>query len=289
MGRRRRQLLIALAALVVTLLCWIFISVWFNRPPVYEGRTITEWSLDLLHSSPDRRTNAARVLETVGPDAIPALSRQLERRDSWLRAPFVAVSSLLPARWRRAFVRFYQPFRAMDERLAAVYALGLFATHAPVDLLAETLRSPERALANHASVVLARCGPAAVPPLTAALRDPNPEVRSLACSTLSQIGRSAAPAAPALVGLLSDPDPQLAAQAGHALVMIGPTAVPHLTQALDHPQPRVREKAVSALGQLGFPARSAIPQVERLLADPDPAVRKHARTALQALTPRAPP
>ena len=285
MGRRR--ILIAVFAVVgAGLVCWMVGSVWLSRPPSYGGRTITEWSLDLLSPSLAARTNASQTLQSIGPSALPPLSRQLQRRDSWLRHPFMAVSSQLPVSWRRAFVRFYHPFRAMDERLAAVNALALFGTNAPVDLLITTLGDPERQLANQAAVALSRCGPAAVPGLTIALRDPNPEVRSLACSTLSQIGRPAATAAAELAVLLSDPDPQLVALAAHALTTVGPEAVPHLVAALDHPLPLVREKAAFALGQVGYSARSALPALERSLEDENPGVRKYARAALRAIAPR---
>jgi HEAT repeat protein len=286
MGRRRRILLAVLAGVGAVLLCWVVGSVWLDRPLVYEGRTVTEWSLDLLSPEPSVRTKAAHTLPAIEPSAVPALSRQLQRRDSWLRNPFMAVSSQLPVSWRRAFVRFYHPFRAMDERLAAVNALALFGTNAPADLLIATLRDPERQLANQAAVALSRCGPAAVPGLTLALRDPNPEVRSLACSTLSQIGRPAASAAPELAALLSDPDPQLVALAAHALTTVGPEAVPHLVAALNHPLPMVREKAAFALGQLGYSARSALPALEQSLEDENPGVRKYARAALRAIAPR---
>ncbi len=286
MGRRRRILIAVFAVVGVALVCWMVGSVWLSSPPSYDGRTITEWSLDLLSPELAARTNASQTLQSIGPSAVPTLSRQLQRRDSWLRKPFMAVSSRLPVTWRRAFVRYYRPFRAMDERLAAVKALALFGTNAPADLLVITLRDPERQLANQAAVALSRCGPAAVPGLTIALRDPNPEVRSLACSTLSQIGRPAATAAPELVALLSDPDPQRVALAAHALTRVGPDAVPHLVEALNHPLPMVREKAALALGQLGYSARSALPALEKSLEDEHPGVRNCARAALRAIAPR---
>ena len=287
MGRRRRIFVGLFVVAGAALMCWVICEVWLHRQPVYEGRTVTEWSLDLLRPPLSTQNEAARALQNIGPEAaIPPLSRQLGRRDTWLRAPFLAVSSQLPPSWRRAFVRFYQPFRAMDERLAAVHALALFGTNAPVDLLVATLRDPERQLANQAAFALTRCGPNAVPGLAIALGDPNPDVRSLACSTLSRIGRPAAAAAPELAALLSDPDPQLVAMAAHALATVGPASVPHLIQALDHPLPLVREKAAFALGQLGYPARSAVAELERSLEDENPGVRKQARAALRAIAPR---
>jgi HEAT repeat protein len=266
------------------LLLAVICSLGFNRELTHDGRTVTEWSLDLLNPVNPARSNATLALRSIGPEAVPALGRQLRQRDSWLRVPFMEVSSHLPVKWRRTFIRYCQPFRPINERRAAVIALELFGTNVPAELFLETLRDADRQLANQAASALVHYGPGAVPGLTLALQDSNPEVRQLACSTLSQIGRPAASAAPQLVVSLSDP--QIMAMAAYALTRIGPHAVPYLAQALEHPQPRVREKAAVALGQLGPSARSAAPGLERLLEDEDPAVRKQGGTALRAVASR---
>ena len=284
MRRRRRILLGVLAVVGGTLLLGVICSQWFSRELSHDGRTVTEWSLDLLSTVPLTRSNATLALRSIGPEAVPALGRQLRQRDAWLRVPFMEASSHLPVKWRRAFIRYYQPFRTVDERRAAVIALELFGTNVPVELFLETLRDPDRQLANRAATALGGFGSGAVPGLTLALQDPNLDVRRLACSTLSRIGRPAASAAPQLAVLLSDP--QMMAMAAHALTRIGPPAVPYLAQALEHPQPRVREKAAVALGQLGSSARNASPGLERLLEDEDSEVRKHAAAALGAIAPR---
>jgi len=233
------------------LACWVMSAPWLSHQPAHDRRKCTQWSLDLLSPSHLTRADAARALQSMGPDAVPLLVRQLHRRESWLRSPVLAVSSRLPVNWRRAFIGFWQPFRPREERLAAATALALFGAQVPVDPLLETLlRSPDRQLANWVATALGGCGAAAVPGLTAALEDPDPEIRRLACYALSQIRRPAAPAAAHLAHLLSDADLQLMASAAHALTTIGPAAIPHFIQALDHPEPRVREKAAFSLSQL---------------------------------------
>lgn len=290
MVRRRRILVVLIAVAGVGLLCWAILSVVLRPEPEYHGRTLTDWSLDLLTASAVTRSNTIHVLQTLEPEvAVPALSRQAQRRDSWLRRPFMAVSHRLPLGWRRAFINYHQPFRARDERLAALKALALFGTNAPADVLIQVLRDPDPHLANQAAVGLAGCGPSAVPGLSGALRDPNPRVRSLACSTLSQIGPPAAPAAAQVAGLLTDADPQLVAQAVHALTTLGPAGVSHLLPALQHPLPAVREKVAFALGAMGPSARGAVPALERLLNDEDVGVHEQARASLRAIAPRAYP
>ncbi|MCL4177695.1 MAG: HEAT repeat domain-containing protein [Verrucomicrobia bacterium] len=268
------------------LACWVMGAPWFSHQPAHDRRKCAEWSLDLLSPSHSTRAAATRALQSMGPDAVPLLVRQLHRRESWLRSPVLAFSSRLPVNWRRAFIGFWQPFRARDERLAAATALALFGAEAPVDPLLEALRDPDRQLASRVATALGGCGAAAVPGLTAALQDPDPEIRRLACYALSQIRRPAAPAAAHLAHLLSDSDFQLMASAAHALTTIGPAAIPHFIQALDHPEPRVREKAAFSLSQFRSSATNAVPALERLVDDEDAAVRWHADLALRAIVPR---
>lgn len=286
MGPRRsitRPLVIAGLVLFSFAVIW---TVTLTRQPVHEGRTVSGWSLDLLSPSYSRRTNATAVLKSFGPAAVPILVRQLKRRDSWLREPFLSVSSQLPVSWRRAFIRSFQPFRSREERLAAATALVLYGTNVPVDVLFDTLRHPDRQLAGQAAAALGGYGAGAVPGLTSVLRESDPQLLRLACYAISQMGPTAAPAAPQLAALLADPDPQTMAMAAHALGTLGPASIPYFVLALDHPQPRVRERAVVGLGQFRFVATNAIPALEPLLEDVDPGVRRSVALALRAIAPR---
>jgi HEAT repeat protein len=260
-------------------------SLTLDRQPAHDARTVREWSLDLLNPAHSTRTNAARVLQSIGPEAIPPLVRQLHRRDSWLREPFLAVSSQLPVSWRRAFIRSFQPFQSRDERLAASTALVLFGTNVPIDVLLKTLRNPDRQLAGQAATALGGYGSGAVPGLTAALRESDTQLRRLACYALSQIGQTAEPASQHLAALLSDPEPHTMAVAAYALTTIGPSSIPYFVDALQHPQPRVREKAAFSLSQFRAAATNAIPSLELLLDDEDPAVRRNVILALRVIAP----
>ncbi len=284
MDRRRRLFAGSLAVSGVLFVLGIS-PLWYPAPLTHRGRTVTEWSLDLLSPAAPMRSNATQVLQNFGEAAVPSLRRQLRPRDSWLRIPFIKASGHLPTGLRRAILRYLQPYRPRDERAAAVAALSLLGTNAPLDLLFGILRDPERRFANQASLALGRYGPGAVPGLSLALRDPDLEVRCLACSALSQIGPAAAPAVARVAALLSDSPPQIMAVAAHTLATIGPPSVPYLTQLLEHPEPHVRDKAVIALGQLRYGARDSLPVLERLLEDEDPLVRDHVRAALHAVAP----
>jgi HEAT repeat protein len=281
---RRRWLLIP-AAVVSLALASVALLFWPEPEPLYENRTITEWSLDLNSPFPEVRSNASVTLHFIGLEAVPPLVRQLDSRDSLFKRPFVEVAPRLPVSWRRKFMRTMRPFEPAAERLAAVKALACLGTNAPVAPLLHLLHDSDRQLSAESATALASIGPASVPGLIHALDDPQPRVRSLACYSLSRIGRGAAEAVPVLVRRLSDRELQIAAQAANALLQIGPAAIPALARALNDPEPMVRYHAAKTLGSLGYSARSAIPALIVASQDADPSVRREAQSALRILAP----
>ncbi len=133
-------------------------------------------------------------------------------------------------------------------------------------------------------------GPA-VPSVTAALDDSDPEVRSAAAWAFSQIGPNGAAAAPALGKSLSDTSPQVRILAALAVRAMGPTgapAIPDLIRALKDPVGNVRASAASALGSMGRAAHTAIrPLADRLTADEDGLVLNGVAAALGEFGPDA--
>jgi HEAT repeat protein len=129
--------------------------------------------------------------------------------------------------------------------------------------------------------------------LSAALGDPEVQVRAAAAWALSQIGRKGAAAAvPALGKALADSDPRVRDLAALALKAMGPAAapaVPELIAALRDPVAYVRSPVADALGAIGPAARSAVvPMAERLLAkDEQGLVLSSIATALGDIGPEA--
>ena len=141
-------------------------------------------------------------------------------------------------------------------------------------------------------------GPASVPALAHALRDPDPEMRRDAAVALDVIGGGwwhfadggskldMRPALPALLAALQDADPGVRAWAAQDISDIGAaaaTAVPHLRAMLHSQDPGSRSSACSALGGIGSAARSALPELRQALGDSSPEVRQSARAAMLSI------
>jgi hypothetical protein len=108
-------------------------------------------------------------------------------------------------------------------------------------------------------------GAAAVPALTAALSDPDADVRAAAAWSITQVGPDAA-AVTALSRLLADTNPRVRCQAALAIAATGPKALPvlpALIRALGDPLNYVRGPAANAIGAIGPAAKAAV----RPLAD----------------------
>jgi HEAT repeat protein len=125
---------------------------------------------------------------------------------------------------------------------------------------------------------LARTGRLDLTDVTAAMDDPEPEVRARAAELAAFVGPTAV-----AVGLraLADRDPRAVEAGCFALGEIGPSAVTAVGALAgvgrDHPDPLCREAAVAALGAIGDPA--GLPAILAATSD-KPAVRRRAVLAL---------
>jgi hypothetical protein len=141
-------------------------------------------------------------------------------------------------------------------------------------------------------------GPASVPALARALRDPDPEMRRDAAVALDVVGGGwwhftdggskldMRPALPALLAALQDADPGVRAWAAQDISDIGAaaaTAVPHLRAMLHSPDPGSRSSACSALGAIGSAGQGALPELQHALNDSSPEVRQSARDAIVSI------
>lgn len=138
-------------------------------------------------------------------------------------------------------------------------------------------------------------GPASVPALARALRDPDPEMRRHVAVAMDVVGGGwwqfpdgdtkldLRPALPALLTALGDSDPDVRAWAAQDIGDIGEaavTAVPRLRGMLHSPDPGSRGSACNALGEIGSAARGALPDLRQALDDSSPEVRRAARDAI---------
>lgn len=127
---------------------------------------------------------------------------------------------------------------------------------------------------NSAREALAlRGGPRAVPPITAALKNWNADLREGAAWTLWHLRDPTATAA--LIEALRDRDARIRAASGWALTQIAdPTSLPALLSAVEDSSPKVREAAIWAVGKIGN--SDAVEPVLARLSDPDSGVRASA-------------
>lgn len=130
-------------------------------------------------------------------------------------------------------------------------------------------------------------GVKAVPALTAALKDPNPNLRGRSAAMLAGVGAGAKDAVPSLIPLVADNVTAVRVLSISALGAIGADAaeaVPALTKALSDPLPDVRRAAAESLGRVGPSAKSAVPALTELAQkDASADVKASAARSIEAL------
>ena len=135
-----------------------------------------------------------------------------------------------------------------------------------------------------ASQEVASLGARALPPVQAALRDPDSEAERIkgALKACGIIGQAAAPAIPEVAALLTEPG--VTSEAAIALSFMGKDAVPPLRDALKNADPIVRRESLRSIGKLKdrapLEAGVVIPVLIGSLGDPDAGVRAVAATYL---------
>jgi len=147
-------------------------------------------------------------------------------------------------------------------------------------------------------------GPASVPALARALRDPDAGMRRDVVVALDVLGGGwwhfpdgaskldIRRALPALVTALQDSDPGVRAWAAADIGDIGAAAapaVPRLRAMLRSQDGGSRGSACRALGAIGPAARAALPDLRQALGDASPQVRQSARDAIASITAPAAP
>jgi len=287
---------------------------------------------DADSSPPFRKTVCLWALARMNPDdqelvrqVVPKLVEALTAPESRLRA--AAARALIdldpdPEILRPVMQKAMQEAspEAMNDMLDALASLGEKA----VPRLSKALEIQE--VRAKAAAIIARIGPAAkaaVPALSDALSDKNPETCNEVLFALAAIGPDAAEAVPAIRQVMQSPDKNVCYSACYALGKIGPAAesakedlekrlagddnflcmasawalcqvdpessetaaktVPILIEALAEPDPPTRLHAAEALGLLGPLATDAEDALKKLQDDPDEEVRSAAAKALEAI------
>ena len=243
----------------------------------------------------EQREQIPRVLSSIGPGALPILTRHLHDSHENIRAVAAgAIGHLHALEAVPALVK----LRKDDSewvRQSLVEALGHIGgasgggVHRTRRLLGAALRAG-RLLGwmFWKKKTAAPADAAALIDLTAktlrgALADPAKAVRAEAARALGVIGPMAAPAVPDLIALLADEDEAVRCHAAESLGKVGgPTegVIGALEGVLVDISEAVRKAAAHTLGSLGHKAASAVPALLPLLQDREESVRLAAAEAV---------
>jgi HEAT repeat protein len=241
MAKRARVLIAALFVALLALLAWTSLRK-TGSEPVFEGKPLSEWLLQLKDSNSDvERIKAAEAVRHIGTNAIPTLLQMLREEESPFETKYLA--------WHRGW---YNPF--------VIHLKGL---GGPADIF-------ERAEAGFRE--LGPSAAAAVPELSRMLdREPSLDGTSYVPSILGNIGPGAKAAVPALLRAALSTNTLEHFYELDALGQIhaDPDSVVPVLIGIISNAPKDRIYAVRALGQFRGEAKSAVPALVALLNDPN--------------------
>jgi HEAT repeat protein len=253
----------------------------------------------LRGDSKELRVAAHHALVQIGPAAVPALVAALKGAEvrEWYSIT-IALGKMGPR--AAAAVPALTAALQHEEKSVRILAANALARVQPgneairavlgeaIPVLVEVLQGRDGTLRAWAAASLGSLGvgaASAVPLLTAALGDPDPDVRAAASDALSGVGHAAVPA---LVEALKDPSEEVRRGSVAALGRIGGIAVPALQAALYRPEAQVRCGAAASLAAVGPDAREAVAALVEVLGDRDGPARAGAAAALGAIRPETP-
>jgi len=231
---------------------------------------------------------AAEALAFIGKDAVPTLLELLKGNNRESRKWAAVALSSIGAEAKDAIPALIESLEDKDPNLRnwAAAALGSMAPEsksaipALIKSLAKEDLGSTQGRGSSTIEALSRFGPAAVPALNEALKNPNVKIRASAAGSLTLIGTAAKGAISGLILALRDKHPLVRQNAGSALVRVGAEAVPALVEALKDNDPVTRAAAAEILGQMGPPtASSAVPALTKAMGDENEHVRKAASQA----------
>lgn len=186
--RRLTLLWLVGGASVLAVSLWAIL--WPRRPePLFEGKPITAWAIELNSPAADVRNQAALMISRFSSNQIPPLVRMLHTPDPVLARPVAALASRMPNRIGAGLFRIVNPFEARARRAAAAQALRTMGPGAMAALpdLREAMQS-DSTVAWHAALALSQLGEPGTEALMAALSEAAPLQRGFACYALGSQG-----------------------------------------------------------------------------------------------------
>lgn len=269
--------------------------------PMYQGKTVAQWTELLQSGNARERGNAVAALATFGARAsvaAPNLIELLDDPDANVRLQTTLALAII-GKEALPSLRLALQSKNPLMRMGAALTLGhMDAAAAPlVPELRQLLEDPEVSVRCHAAQALWRIDAKAdvvLPTFIAALKssqDHNVQMGVL--STLSQMGDAADPALPALKEVLKNStEGQVRLAAALAVWNLDNDAalvVPVLETLLDNKSAGYRYDAAHALGEIGKAAQAALPALAKTLRDSDESVVQQAAAAMSQIGARAVP
>ena len=292
--------------------------------PVDNGPALDSLSVeqlvDMLDSQDNEATKrAARKLETIPAEAVPALIKRLSEtfageggkfnklrwwcvntlgdiKDKQATEVLVKCAALDEdphTRWRSiwalnvigddrriALLKEHLASKNELERFNAATALSTMDIDDGVKVIEEATKSSDTWLRWQAVSALGKIkSPETLRLLAGCLKDPEDSIRQEAAMSLGRLEDKNA--APALIEALGDSKPGVRWRAARSLGQLGARdAIGELTKLLDDPDGAVRGETAVALGDLGCKDRDVAKKVIEMLSDPDRDVRSNAAIAI---------
>ena len=278
--------------------------------------------IDLLGSKDNELTKkAARKLEGMGSEAVPALIKRLsetlgkgsgfnklrwwcvnalgsikDKRATDVLVKCAVMSGDRHSRWRAIWalnvigdqrrvplLKAYLRSKNKLERFNAATALSTMDIDDGVKVIEEATKSSDMWLRWQAVSALGRIkSPETLGLLVRCLKDPDGSIRQEAAMSLGRL--KDIKAAPALVEALGDAKSGVRWRAARSLGQLGAReAIPALVKLLDDPDGSVRGQTVIALGELGCKDRKVAKKVIKMLSDPDREVRSKVAVAISKI------
>ncbi|MBN1593797.1 MAG: HEAT repeat domain-containing protein [Candidatus Coatesbacteria bacterium] len=253
--------------------------------PSLDGLSAEEL-IDLLNSKDNEKTkSAARKLESMASDAVPALIKRLSETftndGKFNKLRWWCVNTLGNIKDERA-TDVLVKCAALDSdphtRWRSIWALNVIREDRRIDLLREYLSSDDVVVRFNAATALSTMDvDDGVKVIEEATKSSDHWLRWQAVSALGKI--KSPETLRILATCLKDPSDGIRQEAAMSLGRLDdPNAIPHLVEALSDEKSGVRWRAARSLGQLN--AKSAIPELKKLLDDPDGSVRGQTAVAL---------